>query len=127
MLRVEDHDVNALLMQEMSAQRDDIRLDIAASGEAALAAARMELPDLLLDMNLCDMGGLELLPRLRGEGLIDDTRCVAVSADAMRSNIDEVMAAGLDGYLTKPIDLQTLFGAFDEALRSRSITEQAPG
>jgi CheY-like chemotaxis protein len=60
---------------------------------------------LLLDMHLPDMGGAELLARLRGEGGLVHVPAIAVSADAMPEDLLEAQAAGFVDYWTKPLDV----------------------
>jgi CheY-like chemotaxis protein len=66
------------------------------------------LPDIiLLDMRLPDMHGLEVLAELSTHKNIH-AKVYAVSADALPEQVDQAIAAGIDGYLTKPIDLKRL-------------------
>ena len=72
-------------------------------------------PDLvLLDLNLPDIGGAEILSRLRAEPVTSKVRVVVVSADANPHQIRNLTDAGADGYLTKPLAVQELFKTLDE-------------
>ena len=115
-LYAEDNPVNVTLLQMMARRRADVALTVARSGQEALDEARRQPPDLLLaDMNLGDMTGLELAATLHGEAANAGLRCVALSADALPSQIEAARQAGFAGYLTKPLRMAELFKAFDEA------------
>ncbi len=116
-LYIEDEPLNVLLLQEVFKARPQWHLEIATDGESGLAAARAHHHDLLLiDMNLPDMNGLELIRMLRADPLAADAQCIALSADAMQTQIDAALAAGFDGYWTKPINVARILDALGEAL-----------
>jgi PAS domain S-box-containing protein len=116
-LYVEDEPLNVLLMQELFKARPQWALQIAIDGQAGLAAARAERPDLLLiDMNLPDMNGLELIRALRADPRTAALQCIALSADAMQAQIDAALAAGFDGYWTKPINVASILEGLGQAL-----------
>ena len=105
-LYVEDDAVNAMLMKQLFQIEPAWQLDIAATGAEALAQSAAAPPDLiLLDMNLPDMTGLDVLRTLRARGLQAPQGCIAVSADAMPHQIELAMKAGCTDYWTKPLDL----------------------
>ena len=105
-LYIEDEPLNAVLMEEVFRTQPQWHLRLAEDGAAGLRVARETLPDLvLIDMNLPDMNGLTLIRRLRADPLTRRLCCIALSADAMRDQIEAAMAAGFDDYWTKPIDV----------------------
>lgn len=61
----------------------------------------------LLDMNLPDASGLDLIVELRARRELDRVPVVAVTAHAMRGDRERCLEAGCDGYLSKPIDPRT--------------------
>jgi two-component system, cell cycle response regulator DivK len=80
----------------------------ASDGAAAIGEARAKRPDLvLMDLSLPGMDGWEALRQLRADGRTRDLRIVALTAHAMAGVRDEALAAGFDGYLSKPIDALT--------------------
>jgi len=82
------------------------RVILAANGAEALKAALEELPDLvLMDVQMPIMGGIEATRRLRAEeqGTGRRVPIVALTAHAMKSDEERCVAAGMDGYLTKPL------------------------
>ena len=105
-LYVEDDPVNAMLMEAVLEAEDGLQLCVAADGEAALLKAAQAPPHLLmLDMNLPDVKGVDLLARLRTLPGLAAVPAVAVSADAMPHDIEKARAAGFMAYWTKPLDV----------------------
>jgi CheY-like chemotaxis protein len=120
-LYIEDDEVNRLLMQTYFNWRPQVALTLACDGSAGLAAARADAPDLiLLDMRLPDMSGLEVLHALRSQPGLRDTPCLVISADAMPEEISAALAAGANGYLTKPLSPSDLLSALDANLPVRA-------
>jgi PAS domain S-box-containing protein len=116
-LYIEDEPLNVLLMEEVFRLRSAWTLKVAPDGAQGLQMARAMRPDLLLiDMNLPDMSGLQVIQRLRCDAATAGLRCIAFSADAMREQIDAAMAAGFDDYWTKPIDVVRVLERLGQAL-----------
>jgi PAS domain S-box-containing protein len=106
-LYIEDNPVNQLLMVAMLS--GELDLDTAADPFAGLEKAFAEPPDLvLLDIQLPGIDGYEVLRRLRAHQLTSAMPVVAVSANAMPTDLETGRAAGFTAYLTKPIDRDTL-------------------
>lgn len=105
-LCVEDNTLCRLLVEDFLARWPGVRLVCVATAAQALDHARSLNPDLLLlDLNLPDRSGLELLRELRGEAATRALRVVVLSADAGPGDIERARAAGADDYWTKPLDL----------------------
>lgn len=120
-LYVEDDRINIVLMEEVFRRLPGWNLDCVEDGAQALHALREGKPDLLLiDMNLPDMNGLELLARLRAEAPHAHLPCVALSADALPGQIAGALEAGFMAYWLKPIDVMQLA----QALRELGTTGQ---
>jgi PAS domain S-box-containing protein len=118
-LYIEDEPLNVLLMQEVFKARPHWALQVATDGGSGLDAARAQRHDLLLiDMNLPDMSGLELIRTLRADPRTSGLQCIALSADAMQTQIDAALAAGFDGYWTKPINVAHILDGLGQALAS---------
>jgi PAS domain S-box-containing protein len=116
-LCVEDNPVNLLLVCELLALRPAVQLRTAVDGQSALAAAQLQRPDLLLlDLQLPDISGRDVLRQLRSMPSMQGCRYVALSADAMPERISEALAAGFDDYWTKPIDFGSFLAGIDEQL-----------
>ncbi|HVK32470.1 MAG TPA: PAS domain-containing protein [Burkholderiaceae bacterium] len=119
LLYVEDNEVNMMIVRELLAQRPHIAFHGAPDGESGLRSARALQPALVLvDMQLPDFDGLEVLRRLRADPATATIRCVALSANAMHEDMQRARAAGFDDYWTKPIDLANFLGAIDRLLPS---------
>jgi len=113
-LYVEDNPVNALIIGELLARREDITLHIAVDGGCGVARAVELRPDLvLLDMQLPDFDGFEVLRRLRADPRTASIPCVALSANAMPDDIDRALRAGVAHYWTKPLDFQAFLASLD--------------
>ena len=67
-------------------------------------------------MNLPDTNGLALIRRLREDPRTRPLRCIALSADAMREQINAALAAGFDEYWTKPIDVRKVLSDLSRLL-----------
>jgi signal transduction histidine kinase/ActR/RegA family two-component response regulator len=108
-LYIEDEPLNVLLMEEVFRTQPGWTLHVAHDGGSGVELAAQVRPDLtLIDMNLPDMNGLEVLRRLRAQPATAELLCVALSADALNEQIAAALAAGFDDYWTKPIDLNRL-------------------
>ncbi len=114
-LHVEDNPVNVRLVERALARRPDVRLLSATRTDAGLRAAAAARPDLiLLDLNLPDGSGHDLLRRLRGEPETRDVPVVVVSAHTPDQSAQALNGLGIRDYLTKPIDIGRLLELVDE-------------
>ena len=114
LLYIEDNPVNLLLIQELLAQRPHIRLLCAADGTTGVAMALSHVPDvILIDMQLPDFDGLEVLKRLKGVAITAQSRMIALSANAMPDDVNAALAAGFNDYWTKPIDMKRVLEKLD--------------
>jgi PAS domain S-box-containing protein len=127
-LCVEDNPVNLLLVRELLSRLPQVRLHEAVDGAGGIAAALAHRPDLLLlDMQLPDINGLEVLARLRGEPSLAHSVFVALSANAMPEQIAAARAAGFHEYWTKPIDFSQFLSGLDRLCQGASLSRsQAP-
>jgi CheY-like chemotaxis protein len=111
-LIVEDNPDNMKLFQAVLASRGHQVVGL-SGGEGLLETFRAEAPQLvLLDIQLPGEDGFQLLAKLRGSGEAKLPRIVALTAHAMSGDKDKALAAGFDGYLTKPIDV----GSFGQSV-----------
>ena len=114
LLYVEDNEVNLLIVSELVRGRSDLEFLSAVDGGSGVACAQAHRPALiLLDMQLPDMDGHEVLRRLRADPLTADIRCIALSANAIPDDIRRAREAGFDDYWTKPLDLRAFMRAMD--------------
>jgi len=108
-LVVEDNIVNQTFLSTMLKRR---RYDVtvASDGPSALDILGQESFDLvLMDIQLPGMDGTEVTARIRGgEALNPEVPIIALTAHAMKGDSETFLAAGMDGYLPKPVDMQAL-------------------
>jgi len=114
---IEDNETNVEVMRGIIALRPQVALDVSMLGLDGLAAIRRRRPSLvLLDMQLPDIDGLDLLRQLQSDEQTSDIPVIVVSADATEARIAEAIAAGASHYLTKPVDIAQLLAAVDTML-----------
>lgn len=107
-LYIEDDPASRLLV-ERTLRYAGYRVVVAECGLAGIDLARREEPDLILtDINLPDLTGREITTMLRSEPRFQRTPIVALTAQVLRDQREMAMAAGLTGYLTKPVDVEVL-------------------
>ena len=113
-LVVEDNEKNMKLLRDILQATGYIPLE-ATTGEEALALAAEKAPALvLMDIQLPDIDGSEALRRLRADERTAGIPVLALSAQAMRGERERFLAAGFDGYLSKPVDIDELVAAARE-------------
>lgn len=122
-LYVEDDRINIVLMEEVFRRLPGWRLDCAEDGAQALSLLAEGKPDLvLIDMNLPDMTGLDLLQKLRSEASTAELRCVALSADDLQEQVEAALQAGFSDYWLKPIDVERLADCLKTALPFEALS-----
>jgi two-component system cell cycle response regulator DivK len=113
-LVVEDNEKNMKLLRDVLQATGYRTLEASTAGQA-LAMATEHAPALvLMDIRLPDMDGLEALRRLRTDERTASIPVLAVTAQAMKGDRDRFMAAGFDGYLSKPVDIDELLASVSE-------------
>jgi len=111
-LYVEDDRINIILMEEVFRLLPDWTLVCAEDGAEALGVLDEISPGLvLIDMNLPDMSGMDLLARLRADARWQALPCVALSADNDDQQVRAARAAGFIDYWLKPIEVPRLKAA----------------
>jgi CheY-like chemotaxis protein len=99
-------------------EKEGHRVVEAEDGLDAIQKARDVVPDMiLLDLHMPRRNGYEVVTELRQEERFATTPMVAVTASAMISDREKVLAAGFDGYLTKPVPLNILRAEIDRLLK----------
>lgn len=108
-LLVEDDATNRKLVRVVLGDNNRYRILEAASADEALAQLRKVKPDLLLlDIRLGDGSGLDVISAVRADPSFDDVPAVAITAQAMKGDEKRFLAAGFDGYLSKPLNTRRL-------------------
>ncbi len=116
-LLAEDNPVNQKVVLHMLA-RNGYRADTAANGLEALAAIRRQPYDVvLMDMQMPEMDGLEATRRIRAQSRVGEhsPRIIALTANAMESDRELCVQAGMDDYLTKPMKAADLIAVLERA------------
>jgi two-component system, cell cycle response regulator DivK len=104
-LVVEDNPRNMKLFRDVL-RGSGCRTLEATTGEEAVALATEHRPDLvLMDIQLPDIDGIEALNRLRADERLSSMPVLALTAQAMEGDRERFLAAGFDGYLSKPVDI----------------------
>jgi PAS domain S-box-containing protein len=117
---VEDNPTNVEVMRGVLGQRPQVRLEVSTLGLDGLAAIRREPPDLvLLDMQLPDISGPELLRHLKRDDELAKIPVIVVSADATPDHVKEALTLGALHYVTKPVAMAEFLVLLDEALEAQ--------
>ncbi len=126
-LYIEDDPVARLLVQRVLAA-EGYRVLEAEDGLSGIEIARLQHPDLILmDVNIPNMDGYAATMRLKSQPETRDIPVIALTANIMYGDRERALAAGCDGYLPKPIDVDTLpqqVAAFLEGKRERVAAEE---
>lgn len=116
-LYVEDNPANMKLMEKILDRVPNIDMISASTGEIGIEKAMNELPDvILMDINLPGIGGMDAMVELKK---LDETKnipVIAVTAAAMKHEVEEGKKAGFYTYLTKPIKIVELMDYLKEIL-----------
>ncbi len=117
-LCVEDNPASLRLIEQVLADRLNVRVLGAHLPQLGLELAARHRPELiLLDINLPDMDGYEVLRRLRAAEATRDIPVIAVSANAWEGDIGRGREAGFADYFTKPLDIPRLLAAAGQLLQ----------
>ena len=123
-LVVDDNPTNLKLVSDIL-EFEGYHLLNAGDAEEAQTVIQRTRPDLIfMDIALPGMDGLTLTRKLKAEPLTRDILIIALTAFAMKGDDQKALAAGCDGYITKPIDTRRLPGQVAELLE-RSVKQIA--
>ena len=115
-LIVEDNDKNRKLVRDVLAFKG-YRLAEAETGEEGVRLARELRPALILmDIQLPGISGIEALGQIRADDATRAIPVMAVTASAMSTDRSTILAAGFDGYQSKPINVKAFLAAVDAVL-----------
>lgn len=120
-LYIEDNPSNTVLVESALSMRPHIRFISAVQGQLGLELARDHQPALiLLDLHLPDISGEKVLAALQADPRTAATPVIVVSADATKSRIRELLAAGAHDYITKPLVIKDFLETVDDALGAKT-------
>jgi two-component system cell cycle response regulator DivK len=107
-LVVEDNEKNMKLVRDVLLAAGYRTLEATTGGQAVVLATEHS-PDLvLMDIQLPDIDGVEVLRRLRADARTASVQVLALTAQAMEGDRERFLAAGFDGYLSKPVNIADL-------------------
>jgi two-component system, cell cycle response regulator DivK len=122
-LIAEDHPDSLELMRYLL-QSHDYQTLVATDGASALALARALLPDLILcDLQMPVMDGYQVAAALKGDPRLCAIPLLAVTAFSMLGDRERILAAGFDGYFSKPIDVEHFVGQIQRYLAGSAAGE----
>jgi len=127
LLVVEDNEANAAVLSDYLTHAG-FRVSVATGGLEALRVAPGLAPALILmDVQMPGLDGLETTRRLRADERLRRTPILAVTALAMPGDRERCLAAGADGYLTKPLRMAALVRTIAAALEEAAVPAGWPG
>ena len=119
-LVAEDNPLNRKLVEAMLLKMGH-RVEFAVNGREAVEGAAQDKHDvILMDLHMPEMDGLEATMAIRRRETEQHLRrlpIIAVTADVLQGDRDKCIAAGMDGYVTKPLELSRLRQAILETTR----------
>jgi CheY-like chemotaxis protein/HPt (histidine-containing phosphotransfer) domain-containing protein len=126
-LVVEDNHINQMVIKAMLGQTK-LQVDIAADGEEALDAIKNKPAyDLIfMDMQMPKMDGIETTRQIRQIPECRDLPIIALTAMAMKSDREQAIAAGMNDYVSKPVDQDQIFAVLKRWLRPGKPADSKP-
>jgi len=114
-LLVEDNEINSQVATELL-ESEGFKISVAENGKLALDQITNDTPPgtfdiVLMDLQMPIMDGYEATKRIREDDRFMNLPIIAMTADAMSGVREKVIEAGMNDYVTKPIDLDQLYGA----------------
>lgn len=123
-LVVEDNDLNAEIAMELLAEQGAVA-SRAVNGKNALELMEHNLPGafdiILMDIQMPEMNGLEATAAIRSLDRADAKTIpiIAMTANAFKEDEDAAMKAGMTGFVSKPIDVNSLYGLLQNVLQEK--------
>lgn len=123
---VVDDEEDILELVEYNLARQGFRVSTAASGEEAVAAARSQLPDLVvLDLMLPGVDGLDVCRILKNDPLTADVPIIMLTAKTQEADVVTGLEVGADDYVTKPFSPRVLLARIRAVLRRKEAAPAA--
>jgi two-component system, cell cycle response regulator DivK len=122
---VVDDGPDNLILTQFLLEADGFQVRTAEDAEQAVEVLKTYRPLLILmDVQLPGMDGLMLTRKLRADPAWSDVIIVALTAYAMKGDEENALAAGCDGYITKPIDTRTFASVVRGYVQPHHITSR---
>jgi two-component system cell cycle response regulator DivK len=116
-LNVEDNEENRRLVKRLL-QFQGYNVLEAENAKKALELLETNIPDLiLLDINMPDEDGYSLTMKLKMNPKLGKVPIVAITANALKGDRERTFQAGCDGYIEKPIDIETFLDTMNQFIR----------
>ena len=119
-LIVEDNEKNRKLLRDVLRVKGYQTLETESAEEGIRLAQESRPVLILMDLQLPGMNGIEALGRLRADERTKGIPVIAVTASAMTQSREQIMAAGFDGYQTKPISVKEFLVSVRQVLDRRA-------
>jgi two-component system, cell cycle response regulator DivK len=124
-LIIEDNENNLELIRFILEQAD-YKTRFAMTGLEGVQQVLSIPPDfVILDIQLPDINGLEVLKRIRASKVGKDIPIIAMTSYAMSGDKEKLLAAGCTAYIEKPIDPMLVIGQIQEVLSKQSIRKES--
>ena len=108
-LVVDDYNTMVRIIRNLLQQLGFTDVDDASDGAAAIAKMRTKRYGLVIsDWNMAPMTGYDLLREIRADPVLRATRFIMVTAESKTDNVIAAKKAGVDNYIVKPFNAQTL-------------------
>jgi two-component system cell cycle response regulator DivK len=116
-LIVEDNEKNLKLVRDVLQVKGYETVD-AGTAETGIEIAREKKPDLvLMDIQLPGMNGIDALKALRADPATAAIPIVAITASVMQTDRQQIVGAGFDGFIEKPVNLKNLLDTVQQAVQ----------
>jgi len=127
-LIIDDDDRNILALKAVLTAKD-FRCATASGSLQALHILKQEtdIGVVLVDMMMPEMDGYELIPLLRKLPSLSHLQVIAVTAQAMPGDKEKCLAAGADAYISKPVDIDMLIEALNDAIKRQDDSNRCIG
>ena len=116
-LLIEDNVVNRTLIRDVLNFKGYQTLEAASAEEGIKLAIEKKPALVLMDFQLPGMNGIDALKALRAEPATAAIPVVAITASVMQQDRQEIMRAGFNGFIEKPINLRVFFDTVQRALK----------
>jgi two-component system cell cycle response regulator DivK len=118
-LVVEDNEKNMKLFRDVLGAAGYSTLEATSGGQAVELATEHRPGLVIMDVRLPHVDGVEALARLRADDRTASIPVLAVTAQAMHGDRERFLAAGFDGYLSKPLDIRELVASVQRHCNAR--------
>ena len=122
-LHIDDDPKSVASVKLLLESQRKLKVLSAKNGEEGISLAKIHAPRLiLLDLELPDIHGAEVIQRLQKEPACADIPVVVLSGDTTPSQIERLLVLGARNYLTKPFQVRTLLAVVDEVLQETAAS-----